>query len=178
MPRFEEGFLVLDFDRKWHILKLDEHRDYRERMERVDETKAVDFAGILSRRDLYLIEVKDFRQYRIETQDRLSSGELAIELAQKVRDSVACIIGAHFTSSTPEDWKPFAETLCNQTRQIRVVLWLEHDLPSHPQQRKKALDSIRANVFKQKLAWLTKRILVCGSKKDGLPGLQVSNLPR
>ena len=80
MTRIEEGFLAFEFDNHWRIFKLDEHRDYRERIGKLEGTKAVDFLGILDERELYLIEVKDFREYRIENKDRLSKGELAIWL--------------------------------------------------------------------------------------------------
>ena len=63
----QEGFLDFNFGVRWGVFKLDEHHDYRKRMEKVNETKAVDFVGILDEQELYLIEVKDFRQHRIET---------------------------------------------------------------------------------------------------------------
>lgn len=179
MPHFEEGNLGFEFDdRQWRVLKFDDHPDYRKRMEKVDETKAVDFVGVLNEQELFLIEVKDFRQHRIETKEKLSSGELAVELAQKTRDSIACMVGAYHTSSTPGDWQPFTQLLCNKDKQVKVALWLEHDLPQHSQQRKKVLASVQTKLFKPKLAWLTRRVLVCGSQKEGLPGLRVSNLPR
>lgn len=179
MPHIEEGFLAFDFSDSWRILKLDEHRDYRERIARLEGTKAVDFLSILDEQELYLIEVKDFRGHKIETRDRLLTGELSIEVAQKVRDSLACIIGAFRTSSEPEFWQPYATLLCNRGRTIKIVLWLENDLPPpHLRLRQKFMASISGNVFKQKLTWLTSRVLVCGSDKQGLPNLVVSNLPR
>jgi len=36
--RFEEEYLAFEFGDRWRILKLDEHHDYRERIEKVDET--------------------------------------------------------------------------------------------------------------------------------------------
>jgi hypothetical protein len=126
-----------------------------------------------------LIEVKDFRQHRIQTKDRLSSGELAIELAQKVGDSLACIIGAYHTSSDPEYWRPYVKLLGSKHERIKVVLWLENDPPpSHPRLRQKAMASIRGKVFKKKLMWLTSHVLVCGNDKHNLPNVTVSNLPR
>lgn len=55
MSHFEEGFLAFEFGERWHVFKFDEHYDYRERMEKLDETKAVDFAGILDGRELHLV---------------------------------------------------------------------------------------------------------------------------
>jgi len=41
MTRFEEGYLVFDFGPKWQVIKLDEHRYYRERLEKMTGAKAV-----------------------------------------------------------------------------------------------------------------------------------------
>ena len=179
MTRIEEGFLAFEFGNRWRVFKLDEHRDYRERVGKLEGTKAVDFLGILDENELYLIEVKDFRGHRIENKDRLLTGELAIEIAQKVRDSLACMIGAHRTSSLSEHWEPYLRFLCDRHRGIKVALWLEEDLPPpHPHLREKARASVETNIFKQKLTWLTTRVLVCGGSRESLPGVQVSNLPR
>ena len=59
MTRIEEGDLVFEFGEKWQVFKLDEHRDYRERIAKIDETKAVDFVGIFNNEILYFIEVTD-----------------------------------------------------------------------------------------------------------------------
>ena len=92
MPEtFEEGHLRFRFDDSWYAIKYDEHPDYRERIERLDGTKAVDFVAVHRDSQLFLIEVKDFRGHRIENQPRLREGELAIEVGQKVRDTVAGI---------------------------------------------------------------------------------------
>jgi hypothetical protein len=114
MTQFKESRLLFEFGDRWCVFKLDEHRDYRERIGKLDETKAVDFLGILDDKELYFIEVKNYRGDRIESKDKLLKGELQQELAQKVRDSVACIIGAYCTSSEPEHWAPYAKLLCNK----------------------------------------------------------------
>jgi hypothetical protein len=179
MSRLEEDLLAFDFGDRWRVFKLDGHRDYREQIGKLEGTKAVDFLGILDERELYLIEVKDFRGHRIETRDRLLKGDLAIELAQKVRDSLACLIGAYRTSSDPEYWQSFAKLLCDRHKTIKIVLWLENDPPpSHPRLRQKARASISGKVFKKKLTWLTSHVLVCGNDKRTLPNVTVSSLPR
>jgi hypothetical protein len=145
MTRFEEEYLAFEFGDRWRVFKLDEHQDYRERIGKLDETKAVDFLGILDDNELYFIEVKDFRGHRIENKDRLLKGTLpechylegkcqlhkgklplSVELAQKVRDSVACIIGGYRNSSQPEHWAPYAKLLHDKKTKIRVILWLEY----------------------------------------------------
>ncbi len=180
MSNFEEGFLEFTFSERWNVLKIDEHYDYRAGIEIVDNTKAVDFLGIFDHNELYFIEVKDFRGHRIENRDRLLKGELPIEIAQKVRDSLACIIGAYHRSNTPETWEPYAALLCNKHKRINVIFWLEESLPPlHPTLREKALASTRTKIFKQKLAWLTQYVLVCGNYKQiGLPEVTVKSLSR
>ena len=112
--------------------------------------KGVDFAGILDG-VLYLIEAKDFRGHRIENRKRLESGELAIELRQKVHSSVACMVGFHRTSPNPDHWEPFVEALGDKGKRVKVVLWLEHELPPHPAVRRKALSSIHVKMFNSTL---------------------------
>jgi hypothetical protein len=145
---------------------------------------------------LYFIEVKDFRGHRIENKDRLLKGKLpecqliegechlikgelplAIELAQKVRDSVVCIIGAYHSSSFPAHWAPYAKFLCHKNKEIKVILWLERDLPSHPSLIKKTRAFLKANVFKQKLRWLTSQVRVESIDDQRLPDVKVSKLP-
>jgi len=176
--RIEEGRLAFEFSDNWRVFKLDDHRDYREKIEKVDGTKAVDILGIFNETDLYLIEIKDFRGYRIESKDRLKDGVLAIEIAKKVRDSLACIVSAHRTSSDREYWRPFARHLCNPDRGVKVVIWLENDPdPPNLQLRRKARAAISSDVFSQKLSWLTGRVLVCGSDEAHLPDVTIYNLP-
>jgi hypothetical protein len=117
MTRIEEGSLAFDFGSRWQVFKFDSHRDYQKMKDLLEGTKAIDFLGILDHKELYLIEVKDFREHSIETKVRLIPQKVAknrvtsqpddeplhIELAKKVRESLACIIGAHRTSSTPEE---------------------------------------------------------------------------
>jgi hypothetical protein len=179
MTRIEEGCLAFEFSEQWNAFKLDDHRDYREGIEKIDNTKAVDFLAIFNKSELYFIEVKDFRGHRIENKERLLKGELPLELAQKVRDSLACIISAYRNSNLAEHWSAYAQLLCDKKAFIKVALWLEEDSPPlHPQLRKKAMASTRTKVFKQKLVWLTSRVLVCGSGKKDLPDVTVMNLPR
>ncbi len=194
MTRIEEEYLAFEFGDRWRVFKLDEHRDYRERIGKLDGTKAVDFIGILDDFQLYLIEVKDFRSHRIENKNRFLKGKLpecqliegkcqllkgelplSVEFAQKVRDSVACIIGAYHTSSEPEHWAPYAKLLYE--RKIRVILWLEYELPIHPSHRNKVKAFLSPKFFKQKIKWLTSHVYVESMDQHTLPDIKVSNLP-
>ena len=106
----EKRFLRFRFHDTWVAIKYDDHGDYNERIERLPETKAVDFVAVLDQRSLYFIEAKDFRGHRIENRDRVHDGELAIEVAQKVRDTIAGIVAAHHRGST-EEWSSIHRVL-------------------------------------------------------------------
>lgn len=128
---FDEGFLKFVFDDGWAVVKYDEHPDYRERIRNLPETKAVDFAAIGPGNALFLIEVKDFRGHRIENRHRLRDDDLAIEVAQKVRDTIAGIIAAHHRGNVAE-WERFARRLLSLDPPVRVLLWLEEDVHAGP----------------------------------------------
>jgi len=61
---------------------------------------------------------------------------------------------------------------------IRVVLWMEYDMPLHPAGRRKARASVNNNVFKKQLKWLTGRVFVANQTNNILSGVDVQNLPR
>lgn len=178
MPKtYDEGRLRFQFEDSWTVIKYDDHRDYRERIERLDGTKAVDFVAVQEGSLLFLIEVKDFRGHRIENQARLREGELAIEVGQKVRDTIAGIMGAHHRGND-EDWGRCVERMGCGEPPVRVLLWLEHDLPPGPPGRRKNEASVMIDALKQKLHWLTTKILVVSLRTGNAPdGLQVTNLP-
>lgn len=174
---FTEEYQRFSFDDStWLVLKYDEETAYRERIANLAETKGVDFIGIHAS-DLYLIEVKDFRNFRIQTQPRLTSGELSIEVGQKARDTVAGIIGAYRTSSDPQKWEAFAKKLTASNKVIRIVVWLEYDLPTHNTARDKVRASVDTKVYKKQLSWLTSQVLVVNQSSNTVPNLVVTNLP-
>lgn len=145
MARFEEGNLAFDFGSSWQdsVIKFDEHSDYHKIANSIEQTKGVDFLGIW-RGELAFIEVKDFRGYRIQNKERLKTGELLSEVGQKVRDSIACIMGASRTSHEREIWQPYKTVLCHGNGRLRIILWLEQD-QSRPR------DAIRYDILRKKL---------------------------
>ena len=172
-----EGFLRFEFDDRWLVVKYDEHRDYRERIGRLPDTKAMDFAAILDGSMLFFVEVKDFRGYRIQNRERMQDGELAVEVAQKVRDTIAGIIAPHHRGAT-EEWTQFNRCLTSPLHPARVLLWLEEDLPAVPRGRRPNQASVLIDRLKQHLRWMTPRVLVTGSRIGPAPyGLTVSSLP-
>jgi hypothetical protein len=174
---FEEGRLRFSFGESWRVVKYDDHRDYRQKIAKLEGSGALDF--VACRNGLFLIEVKDFRGYRIENKERLEQGHLAEEVAGKVRDTIAGLVGAHQCSSEPEFWEPYASALVRRTRPIRVILWLEHDHPPGPvlARRWKSVRMILAQTLKTKLRWLTTKVAVVGHDEAQLQDLVVSSLP-
>ena len=181
MPTFDERHQRFTFDdRQWTVVKYDDHRDYRQRIANLPDTKAVDFIGLYGGRDgiLYWIEAKDFRGYRIQNKLRLSDGELATEVGQKIRDSISGIIGAYRTSGQWETWHPLVRALWRRNITIRVVLWLEEDHTAGPPGSRRNAAQVLSRLLRQRLGWLTPHVLVVSQAFGGCPdGLTVTDLP-
>jgi len=138
-----ESKIDFNFNNNWKpIIQFDKHIDYK-KLEKIGSfkdidkernlvsvrgPKAVDFLGILDNK-LYFIEVKNFRNYRIENKDKLeNTGEnLMISVAHKVKDSLACIIGGSLNSTNDKElWQKSLKILSDE-KKIKVILWLEMD---------------------------------------------------
>lgn len=158
----QEGKLTFVFDDTWTVEKYDSHRDYTRKLGRIPDSKAIDFVAIRQGLDeaLFFIEVKDFRGFRTENKSRISNGELAIETAQKVRDSIAGLIGAWRTSGDTKTWAPYVRGLCRNRTEVRVLLWIEQDLPKTPREKRAVSEEVLAAEIKQRLRWLTTKVIV------------------
>ena len=172
----EEEKLRFEFSDAWHVVKYDEHFDYSNHIQKLAETKAVDFAAIQDDVTLFFIEVKDFRGHRIENKRRLSDGELAIEVAQKVRDTIAGIVSAHHRGNT-ETWAEFTRCLTQTEPPVRILLWMEDDLPPGPRGRRANQGSVMTDSLKRQLRWLTTKVIVTSLETGAVDGITVSNLP-
>ncbi len=177
MTEFTEKYLQFTFGPRWEVAKLDEHPAYRQGIEKLSHTKAVDFLAVLDGHALYFMEVKDFRSYRIENERRLTTGELTLEWGHKVRDSVACIVGA-YRQSEETLWNRCVAILRDKGQEIKVVLWLEYDPPRYDRKRQQVQASIDQNILKKKFKWLTNKVLVVNLQNNTLPDLSVENLAR
>ena len=98
MKEFKESGLLFRFSEKWDVYQLDTEADYRNKIaKQIPETRSIDFIGFNETEGtLLFVEVKSFRGYGDRKNMRRLSGEeddLTIEIAQKVRDSLATIIG-------------------------------------------------------------------------------------
>jgi hypothetical protein len=172
----EEGFLRFKFVDNWHVIKYDEHADYMKSINKLHQTKAVDFAAIHESRTLFLIEVKDFRGHRIENRDRTRHDQLAVEVALKVRDTIAGIVAAHHCGNA-KTWAEFTRCLTRPEPPVKVILWLEDDIPPGPNGRRQNRMKVMTDTLKQQLRWLTTKAFVANIAAGPPDGISVTNLP-
>ncbi|MBF0495329.1 MAG: hypothetical protein HQK58_01950 [Deltaproteobacteria bacterium] len=109
--------------------------------------KAVDILAFAPDSCIWLIEVKDYREH-----PRTKPGALALEVAKKVRDSLAAIFSARMNADDPDEKEQAGVAL--ESRSIRVVLHLEQPA-RHSKLFPRAIDP--ANV-QQELTQLIKAI--------------------
>lgn len=108
MKEFKESGLVFRFDDRWEVYQLDEEADYRQKIcKQIPETRCIDFIGFNDvDKILLFIEVKSFRGYGDKKNVQRLTGEkddITVEIAQKVKDSLATIIGgARNSTNLPE----------------------------------------------------------------------------
>lgn len=175
MNAFVEGRLEFTFGART-ARKRDDEPAYRNGIARLHETKATDFVA-LKEGQLLCLEVKDFRGHRIENKARLSTGELAIEVSQKVRDTLAGLIGARRTMGDGDEWKAFVEAAGNATHSLHVILWLEEDLPprSAPGARELSRNTLTQELKKQ-LRRLTTHVFVASlDRSQAIADIRVKN---
>jgi hypothetical protein len=181
MPEFTEGHQRFAFDdQRWKVVKYDEHPDYRNKIGRLPGTRAVDFVGLQDGANgvLYWIEAKDFRGYRIQNRQRMSESEIAIEFAEKVRDSIAGVVGAYRTAGGWDVWQPFVRALWRRENHLHVVLWLEEDAIPAPAGRRANRATVQTDEIKRQLRWLTTKVFVVSGTSGRCPdGLVVTDLP-
>jgi hypothetical protein len=174
MPeRIIEGDLELELGDEWDVVfKWDDCRAYRNGIHKLGDCKAVDVLAFSTvRRELLMIELKDFRHHRIENKARIQRGALFSEVGHKVRDTVAGITGA---ARNGDDAKlvRLATELATRTR-LTIVLWLEEDLevsenPRAPRQRHKNRRSVRVQQLEQAVRWLTPHAMICSRRGSKL----------
>ena len=179
---FEESGLTFRFDDRWNAWHLDEEADYRNRIARVlPGTKCVDFVGYdKESRLLLMMEVKSFRGYgrQDSVQKRLlgTADDITLEIAQKVKDSLAVIAGgARNSTILAEEWKRYMEhVVCGGT--LKIVAWIEVDESTEVMlARAKMNMSTRRKMLRNRLKWLTSNVEIFNVKSNGdmMAGLDV-----
>ena len=172
---FEERQLLVRFPADtWQVLKWDDDPLFRGRIHRLNGplteegqgipsgTKAVDLVALHRALGLHFIEIKDFRGHAAENKHR-HERELPLEIALKVRDTIAGLIGANRDAKTDGRVMPFAAALVDRRIPLRVIAWIAEDTaPAHPRQRRwrGARDQTRLTALQSKLAWLTRSVWV------------------
>lgn len=179
---FVEGDLVFAFDGSWSVVrKWDDAAAYRALRDEVPGSHGVDFVAVREEpRGVYLIEVKDYRavEGQKSTRDKLDEdgAPLAVIVAEKVRDTVAGLIGAA-RGGRDDDWTSARQEL---DRTIWVVLWAEHaGIQAGPKVRERR-ESIAAGTLlktiRRRCRWLHANFLVCSRTGECLPGLRVTSV--
>ena len=182
-----EDNLEFTFGNAWQVVKYDDTTTYREGIERLkgvldkgtpDEknegTKAADIVGLHPHFGLLLMEVKDFRKNRIANKKRVN-GEVALEVALKVRDSVAGLVGAWRWNKSEAAYG----TSLKPSIPVKVVLWIESDETNDKKAWSERLRALGEDMGR-KLRWLSVRCLAVGKPLGGgsIPDLNVKYLPQ
>lgn len=116
--RIEVDGLTFDFPDSWKVNKYDEWAFYRKQFSKMwDGIKAVDLIAI-DGREIWLIEVKDYRQL-----PRTKPQDLSEEVAQKVFSTLAAMLPASVNASDNSEGD-FAREVLKGNR-LRIVLHLE-----------------------------------------------------
>ncbi len=158
----KERRLEFHFSSSWHTIKYDEHDDYIRGIQCIQGTNAVDIAAayLADPKTVYLIEIKDFKDYFAENEDRIQDGSLARKIVLKVRDTLAGLVGG-FHCGNRADWAPIMEQIAAAEHPIKVVFWMETEEDElRPIGRAKSNRSVLTDVLKRQLRWLTDEVLV------------------
>ena len=119
MPILSEGKLIFSFPDGWQASKYDDWRHYRHQAIKLcGGAKAIDILGLEPNAACWLLEVKDYRQHR-----RTKAIDIAEEIAAKVRDTLAALVGAQLHASDDIERSQAKSAL--RSKSIRVVLHLE-----------------------------------------------------
>lgn len=173
---FKESRVLFKFDENYwlKVIKYDDSKDYHKVSDSVTGTKGVDFVASTSNQ-IYLIEIKNYRSHRILSKSKIK--ELDLQLAQKVRDTLAGIVGGIRNSTHQQaDWKHFLELLIDTECSLHILLWMEEDTP--PGKLQKSARGIMSRRLKQRLSWLSSNVMVINKINNPLDEfLQAEFLP-
>ena len=159
MPKIKEGALTFQFPDSWRATKLDDWSFYRNQFKglgsglrqpcgecgaelkckncgtaKTQGVKAVDLLAWGPATTLWLIEIKDYRQW-----PRTKEIGLADEVALKVRDSLAILVAAAMSARDPQE-RSFARDAL--TRQ-RICIGLHLEQPKqHSKRFPRAIDPV------------------------------------
>jgi hypothetical protein len=139
---------------------------------RSESTKALDLVGLRDG-EVWLFEIKDFRNRPIQLKDRLD--ELPLEIALKVRDTVAGLLGRQCLDQA-EDWVVDAVDSIVDDSVLTVVALIAQP-GGLPVEKRKIHDDVLMKRMRQRLAWITRRVYVVDPTDAGrVPDLTVTAL--
>lgn len=119
MPTITEGKLKFIFPEEWNASKYDDWSYYRNQFNNVcGGMKAIDVLALELSACCWLLEIKDYRQHV-----RTKTIDLADEMAEKGRDTLAGLVGAQFWAS--DDYEKNSAHQALRAKNLRVVLHLE-----------------------------------------------------
>lgn len=103
--------------------------------------------------------------------------DITVEIAQKVRDSLATIVGgARNSTHLPDVWKKHVAHL-NKKGTLRVIAWVELDVSTENLlQRAKMNMSVKRKELRKRLIWLTSDVDILNTCNYAyqLEGMEVS----
>lgn len=182
-PPFIESRLEFTFDDDWQVVQWDRQPAYRDSRAfgSTDGTRGCDFVGLHASAGPFLIEVKNFTSHHHKNRDRVPSGEMLDQSAEKVRDTIA---GAAWMRGRRYDTAPLAplvtatlDGLIRNQPELAVVVWLE-DLP---QLRAPLALALQRDLARQLNRWFRLRnVVVTNSERftpSVIPGLTVRPVP-
>lgn len=158
MSNFQESGISFKFSSpQWAVVKYDEHLAHKKVSNALQPTKAVDFLGIHDNRQLFLVEVKNYRGHThdAETQEvfQAKGDELMRRIAVKVRDTIATATNAARFSTNDEDFfTRINQLLLDGQKKIVIIACIELDVAD--EKGHKVRMSIWMQKLKQKLSWL------------------------
>lgn len=182
MKEFKESGLIFRFDDRWEVYQLDEEADYRQKIcKQIPETRCIDFIGFNEADKILLfIEIKGFRGYGDKKNVQRLTGEkddITVEIAQKVKDSLATIIGgARNSTNLPDVWKNHVEHLI-ENGNLKVIAWVELDVSTENLLRRaKTNMSTKRKELRKRLTWLTSDVDILNTRayNNELEGIKVN----
>lgn len=124
MPSITEAALEFTFVDGWEVSRYDNWSHYRERFIKVcSGVKAVDILAVEAKKCCWLLEVKDYRRHQ-----RTKAIDLADEVAEKVRDTLAGLVASQFRAADGVEKNAARQAL--RANRLAVVLHLEQ--PTKP----------------------------------------------
>ncbi len=185
------------FPNDWDVLPYDLRDERKGKVPQDVFPFAVDFV-LLRKSDnatISFLELKGFQDAGSANRHKLSDGSLEKVVANKVRDTIAGIIGFAHTAQNAT-FRPFAKALGDTAVKFEVNLWIEADLSLLGKREKHNIDwkaSKKAEIQKQiekmrkaksgpflqrmkkALSWASSQVQLCHSGNIGsfIPGIAV-----